>query len=208
MRATRGRVEFPYTNPRPHELLKATAYHESGHVAVAYRYGKLIREAVSISTETPGDGNSGIRGELLIPHESHCDMSPALLHAQELRLRSECMEFLAGYAAEFRAMRVRGSPLIASADVHRAIGLIRHFRGCDESRAMLELQFYHLDVKSLIWRRAIWSAISELAGALLRAHDGKLDSDEAEAVLKRSGLRPVRHSYWGKMSGRPDSDQG
>jgi hypothetical protein len=191
-------VKFPYAGAT--QLLKATAFHEAGHAAVAFRFGKYLRErGLLIDTANPGDGHAHIRREFLVPAHEVKDKLPATFWcAQERRLRSECMEFLAGYAAEFRAMRVRGFPLIASADVHQAIGLIRHFRRCDESRAKLELQFYVLDVRSLIWRRAIWSAISTLAGELLRARDGKITADEAEAVLKCSGLRPVRPTYWVK----------
>jgi hypothetical protein len=192
-------VKFPYTGATHIDLLKATAFHEAGHATVAFRFGKYLRErGLSIDTASPGNGHAHIRGEIPIPDELNSDLPPALRRAQEKRLRSECMELLAGYAAEFRGMRVRGFPLIDSSDVRTAMARIQFARGCDENHAQYELQLYRLDVRALIQRPAMWSAISTLAGELLRARDGKLAAGEAEAVLKRAGLRPVRRTYWVK----------
>src|SRR4051794_13699304 len=100
---TAKQADLTYAND-PVKLIRATAFHEAGHAVVAYRFGKWIRDpGLSVNHDRAGDGHAAIRGEFLLPLSKAVDAD----HARYLvkRLRTECMEQLAGYAAEGRAMQ-------------------------------------------------------------------------------------------------------
>ena len=184
----------------PTKLLRATAFHEAGHAVVGYRFGKWIRDrGISIDRDRPGDGHSHTRGGTLFP------LSQAIndCHARYLRkqLRVECMEHLAGYAAEARVMRIRGL-LGAGEDWENSIRLVEYVEECHEDDAEIKvLEEFVPAVRRLLRNPTIWKTVSMLAEALIAR--GAISSEEAQALLEKSDVHPVPLTYWGRTGQTP-----
>jgi len=179
----------------PQLLLRATAFHEAGHAVVGYRYGKFVRDnGIRIDFIRPGLGNCHTRGEYLFPLQQVGDSM--MRGAQVKRLRSECIESLAGHAAEFRAMAIRKWVTLECPDTRRALELIKSVRECGEQTAMLELEWTYVPAtRRMVRDQAIWQGIETVAKELLKA-DGFLSSDKANSILENTGVIQVSPTYW------------
>ena len=188
---TAKQADLTYGND-PAKLIRATAFHEAGHAVVAYRFGKWIRDpGLSVDRERAGNGHAAIRGEFLMPLSKAPE---GMVRPTLKRLRTECMEQLAGYAAEARAMGHRGL-LGGGHDWDRAITLIRQVHECEENEAEATICLAFLPAVSRLLRDpVVWKTASSLAKALMTR--GRLSGEEAQAMLERSKLRPVSITYW------------
>lgn len=139
--------------------LKATAYHEAGHAAVAWHQGIRVRhvsivpDAEYLGRVVHGDPLRGIR----------LDFD----NSDRTRLRAErlCRVLLAGFLVEKRHTG-RGNRIGASADHEAAVKLMDRFvTDNDEAEAWLNL--LAIQTRNIIALPHITAAIDALATALL-----------------------------------------
>ena len=175
------------------ELTRAAAYHEAGHAVVGYRYGKFLREnGVSIDLDTRGNGLSHTRAEYVFSLSEVEALHPTVQRVNEFRLRTECVEYLAGYASEFRAMKKRWR-LVDAPDTYGALELIERVRGCNRELALLELHRSYIPATRRVLRQPkVWAAVEGVAQALLTAPDGTLVNDHFEQLMTEGGLKQLR----------------
>lgn len=170
-------------------LIRAAAYHEAGHAVVAWYFGKhFAAGGVAVSFTRPGEGGTYTHGSVVLP----LARLPESLRKPALRrLRAECLEFLAGYLAERRALGGRG-PVAQGSDAHRAVLLIIRAHACIQAIAELHLQAHARSARRLVRRPVIWSAIDRLALRLIR--QGRVTPAELEQLCSETGLRRVQPS--------------
>jgi len=177
--------------PDAQALIRAAAWHEAGHAVLAWRFGKTFEgPGIVVRFDRPGEGKTFTRGTLVLPlARLPADLRPAA----QRRLRAECMEFLAGYLAEERALGQRGGRA-RGADAHRAAMLVMRAQGCIQVVAELHLQVYARATQRLLRRPEVWRAVGLLAERL--AAQGRVAPGEAVALLTGSGLKPVQPRYF------------
>lgn len=175
------------------ELTWATAFHEAGHAVVGYRYGKFLREkGLSIDRDRRGDGLCHTRAEFVFSRADVGSLPLAVQRVNEFRLRSECMEYLAGYVAELRGMKKRWR-LMDAPDTHGALELIELVRGCNRDRAFFELQLCFVrSTRRVVAQPNVWGAIRRVAQALVSASDGTLLNDDFEPLMREVGVSQLR----------------
>jgi len=172
-------------------LIRATAYHEAGHAAVGWYFGKPIRErGVFVDFDQPGEGSTHTHGTLVLPLAR---LPEALRRSARRRLRAECIEFLAGYVAENRGMKRRGASILGS-DATRATMLIMRAHGCIQAIAELHLHGYARATSRLVRQPTVWESVDALAQRLML--DGRLSGSEVEALFVTCGLRRVSAAYF------------
>lgn len=177
--------------PEVKDLIRATAYHEAGHAAVGWYFGKPIREqGVFVNFDRPGEGNTHTHGTLVLPLAR---LPEDLRRSARRRLRAECIEFLAGYVAENRGMKRRGASIRGS-DATRATMLIMRAYGCIQAIAELHLHGYARATGRLVRSPAIWPAIDALAQRLM--NQGRLSGTEIEVLFIERELRRVSGAYF------------
>ena len=178
-------------------LLRAAAWHEAGHAVMAWRFGKPFDgPGVMIRLDRPGMGKTFTPGTLVLPLAR---LPEALRPAAERRLRAECIEYLAGYLAEERALGRRGRGgggvrRVRGEDAHRAVMLVMRARGCIQVVAELHLAVYARATQRLLCRPDVWAAVDLLAGRLME--QGRVGPADLQVLLAGSGLRPVGPRYF------------
>lgn len=183
-------------------LVRATAYHEAAHVVVAWRFGKRLHEGgVVVNFDRPGEGRTYTPGWLVLPLARLPEEMRAVARR---RLRAECMEFLAGYLAERRALGQRGACAMGS-DAMRAIMLIMRAHGCIRPIAELHLHVYLKSTRRMIRQPVIWDAIDAIAQRLLER--GRLSAAEVAAVFAARALKPVALHHVGQLGNAPAIDR-
>jgi hypothetical protein len=179
---------------RTNDQMLATAYHEAGHVVVAYYFGKFARER-GVTVDDRGMGHAHIQGRLLYPINSYPE---DVRHSVCRQVRAECMELFAGIASEERVTR-RPIPNGGGPDWRRALALLETVYGFNEDDAGGEMRAEIIPAtRRLLRRDDIWSTIEALSDEL---HSSRhLSMEKANGILERSQIRCVSHSYWNRRS--------
>jgi len=175
---------------RTTDQIWATAYHEAGHVVVAYYFGKVVSER-GVTIDCSGNGNAHVRRD---PFFSINAYPEDLRDSVCRRVRAQCLEALAGIAAEDRITR-KQIPNGGGGDWANALTLLNCVYGMSEDSASGEMRANLLPAtRRLIRRDEIWKAIEALSNSLYSSR--QLSMDEANDILVRSEIRPLPSSYW------------
>jgi hypothetical protein len=182
------------SNRNADSLTRAAAHHEASHVVVGNYFHKHVRDrGIGVSVDRPGLGFAHLKSEILQPINECVDDAHATYTRG--RLRSECIEYLAGAAAEWYGMGRQWQHDGAATDFARTASLIQRVMslGAQEATGMISL-FYLPSAKRLVRRPDIWAAIQVVANALLEHQ--YLDSDAANDLLDRCQIPQVSMRYW------------
>lgn len=180
----------PANRPRTKaELLRAAAYHEAGHAVIGWRRHNWIRErGVSIDLQTPGNGSTHIRAQVVPEFVTAYGKDPDSLEmcCQVATVEDEVAGLLAGPMAEMRYLGQRmGSAVLVSApggypDLDRARALLNALVPGDSHWYVWMLQE---EVKRMLREPRTWRAISIMARHL--AVSGHVSAEEADRIIAR-----------------------
>ena len=153
--------------------LRATAYHEAGHVVVALlgedrgpRRVTIVRTGSNLGSVTHGSWGSHFRPDIRL--------TPG--HVQQLQARINTL--LAGVIAERHGTRGRHNWAGASSDLHEATLLAGYLNGSSR-QLTLYLAWRQQCVRDAVESR--WPDVERVAEALLAR--GSLDGDEVRRIV-------------------------